>query len=517
MFKKNAWKDLSKQYKRMQKLHMKDLFAKDTNRAKKYTKDIDKFLFADFSKNIFDDKTFTSLINLAKQSNLEQKIKDMFDGKKINKTENRAVLHTALRNLDNKKIVVDGVDIMPEVNAVFDKMKTFVNKVHQEKKYKNIVNIGIGGSDLGPKMAVEALKSYHKDGMKAYFVSNIDGTNAAEVLKEIKAEETLFIVASKTFTTIETLTNAKTCRNWLVKKLGKDAVKDHFIALSTNADEVSKFGIDTNNMFEFWDFIGGRYSMLSAIGISIALMIGWDRFNQIREGAYIADKHFKTKKFEDNIAVLMAVISIWYNEYYGYSSQAVIPYDAYLQYLPAYLQQLDMESNGKYITNDNKVIKHQTAQALFGGVGTDVQHSFFQLMHQGTKPIPVDFIMPALSHNEIGDHHNILISNFLAQSEALMMGKKHENPHRCFVGNRPSNTFIFKKFGPKALGMIIALYEHKVFAQGIIWNIDSFDQWGVELGKELATKILPEVKGKGSAEHDASTTNLLKIFKSFRD
>ncbi len=483
MFKKNSWKTLSKQHKKMQKIHMKDLFANDASRAKKYTKNIDKFLFADFSKNIFDDKTFAELINLARQSNLEQKIKDMFEGKKINQTENRAVLHTALRNFDNKKIIVDGVDVMPEINAVFDKMKNFVNKTHKEKKY---------------------------------FISNIDGTNAHEVLKELNAEETLFIVASKTFTTIETLTNAKTCRNWLVKKLGKDAVKDHFIALSTNAKEVAKFGINTDNMFEFWDFIGGRYSMLSAIGISIALMIGWDRFNQIREGAYIADKHFKTKKFEDNIAVLMAVISIWYNEYYGYSTQAVIPYDAYLQYLPDYLQQLDMESNGKYITNDNKVIKHQTAQALFGGVGTDVQHSFFQLMHQGTKPIPVDFIMPALSHNEIGDHHNILIANFLAQSEALMMGKKHENPHRCFVGNRPSNTFIFKKFGPKALGMIVALYEHKVFTQGIIWNIDSYDQWGVELGKELATKILPEVKGDSIKEHDASTKNLLKIFRDFR-
>ncbi|MFI3240964.1 MAG: glucose-6-phosphate isomerase [Alphaproteobacteria bacterium] len=517
MFKKDAWKTVAKQAKKMQKTHMNDLFAEDKTRAKKYTKNIDKFLFADFSKNIFDAPTLDALIKLAEDAGLKQKIKDMFSGVKINQTENRAVLHTALRNLDNTPIFQDGVDIMPEINAVFAKMEKFVNKVHKEKKYKYIVNIGIGGSDLGPKMAVEALKSYHKDGMKAYFISNIDGTNAVETLKELNAEETLFIVASKTFTTIETLTNAKTCRKWLINKLGKNAVKDHFIALSTNAKEVEKFGIDTDNMFEFWDFIGGRYSMLSAIGISIALMIGWDKFNKIREGAHIVDKHFQTKKFEDNIPVLMALISIFYNEYFGFKSQAVIPYDAYLAYLPAYLQQLDMESNGKYITNDGKVIAHQTAQALFGGVGTDVQHSFFQMLHQGTTPIPTDFIMPAISHNEVGEHHKILISNFLAQSEALMKGRKSDVPHKCFLGNRPSNTFLFKKFGPKALGMTVALYEHKVFTQGVIWNIDSFDQWGVQLGKDLALDIYPEVCGNGIAkDHDSSTKNLLKTFIDFR-
>jgi glucose-6-phosphate isomerase len=540
--KSKAWRNLECVYRRFRDTQMRDLFASDRMRAEKYSLQLENML-VDYSKNRIDDNVMQALFGLARERGVEEKIKAMFSGEKINRTENRAVLHIALRHNDNTPIYVDGRDVMPQIHDVLDKMRDFSEAVrlgtftgYTGKKLTNIVNIGIGGSDLGPFMAVEALKPYWAKDIKCYFISNIDGTACAEVLNKLDPETTLFIVASKTFTTIETLTNAKTCRRWLVDALGEHAVSKHFVALSTNKAEVEKFGINPDNMFEFWDFVGGRYSMWSAIGLIIAIAVGYKNFAKMLEGAETMDKHFSTTDLEHNIPVILALIGIWYNNFYGIHRYAVIPYDQYLQYLPSYLQQLDMESNGKSVTLDNKLVNYATGPVLFGGAGTNVQHSFFQLLHQGTEIVPVDFIVPAISHNEIGNHQPILLSNILAQGEALMHGKTEEEvakelekagkskaeiarlkKYKSFSGNRPSNTIVFKKIDPYALGMLVAMYEHKVFTQGIIWNINSFDQFGVELGKQMALNILPEIEGTAfGVEHDSSTLGLINYIKKLR-
>ena len=537
-----SWGKLESLYRSFKKTQMKDLFAADENRADKYTLKLENLLL-DYSKNRIDDKVMSALFDLARERDVTGRIKAMFSGEKINKTENRAVLHTALRHQDNTPIYVDGKDVMPKIREVLGRIKNFSEAVrlgtftgYTGKKLTNIVNIGIGGSDLGPFMATEALRPYWAKDIKCYFISNIDGTACAEVLNKINPETTLFIVASKTFTTIETLTNAKTCRKWLVDALGEHAVSKHFIALSTNKEEVEKFGINPENMFEFWDFVGGRYSMWSAIGMIIAIAVGYENFERMLQGANAMDKHFANTDLEHNIPVILALIGIWYNNFYDIHRYCVVPYDQYLKYLPSYLQQLDMESNGKSISLDNKVVNYATGPALFGGAGTDVQHSFFQLLHQGTEIVPVDFIIPAISHNEIGNHHQILISNVLAQSEALMQGKteaeaalelekagksKEEiealKKYKSFSGNRPSNTIVVKKLDPYTLGMLVAMYEHKVYVQGVIWNVNSFDQFGVELGKKLALNILPEIEGTAfGVEHDSSTASLINYIKKIR-
>ncbi len=540
--KTRAWKKLERHYRWFKKTKMRDLFDKDPARAERYTLTLENMTY-DYSKNRINDKTMKYLFNLARECRLAEKIEAMFEGKRINVTENRPVLHTALRNRENTPVYVDGQNVMPEINAVLAHMRQFSDAVrfgtftgHTGKKLTNIVNIGIGGSDLGPVMATEALRKYWAKDIQCYFISNIDGTACAEVLNKVDPETTLFIVASKTFTTIETLTNAKTCRKWLVDALGEHAVAKHFVALSTNVKEVEKFGINKENMFEFWDFVGGRYSMWSAIGLSIAIAVGMDNFEKMLDGAYAMDRHFRQTPFEKNIPVILGLLGIWYNNFFNLKSYAVVPYDQYLQYVPSYLQQLDMESNGKFVSEDNDYVKYPTGPVLFGGAGTNVQHSFFQLIHQGTTIIPCDFIVPAISHNEIGDHHEILLANVLAQGEALMRGKtvkeaaeellkagkskeevKFLKKFKSFEGNRPSNTFIFKKIDPFALGMLIAMYEHKVFVQGVIWGIDSFDQMGVELGKQMALSILPELQGNAHGIcHDSSTKSLIKLIKKLR-
>ena len=545
MFGKNkskAWRQLESVYKHFRKTEMKDLFAQDKLRGERYSEQLDTML-VDYSKNRFDDNVLKALFELARERGLKEKIDDMFSGKKINATENRAVLHIALRNRGNTPIYVDGRDVMPKINATLEKMKDFSEAVrlgrftgYTGKKLTNIVNIGIGGSDLGPFMACEALRYYWAKDIKCWFISNIDGTGCAEVLNKIDPETTLFIVASKTFTTIETLTNARTCRKWLVDALGEHAVAKHFIALSTNKEEVEKFGINPDNMFEFWDFVGGRYSMWSAIGMIIAIAVGYKNFERMLEGAYAMDRHFAETELEHNIPVILALIGIWYNNFYGIHRHCVVPYDQYLQYLPAYLQQLDMESNGKSVTLDNKYVDYATGPVLFGGAGTNVQHSFFQLLHQGTEVVPIDLIVPAISHNEIGSHQQILLANVLAQGEALMRGKTEAETaeeleaagktqaeinrmkkFKSFSGNRPSTTIVLKKIDPYGLGMLVAMYEHKVYTQGVIWNVNSFDQFGVELGKKLALKILPELQGTAhNVEHDSSTSNLISHINKIR-
>lgn len=537
-----AWKKVKSEYKRFKKVHMRDLFEKDLARAQKYTLELDDLVF-DYSKNRFDDGVLQALLNLAKERQVELKRDAMFEGQKINSTENRAVLHVALRNKKENPMCVDGKNVMGDISAVLEKMKKFSEAVrygtfkgYTGKKLTNIVNIGIGGSDLGPMMVCEALKRYWQKDIRCYFISNIDGTAAVETLKNLDPETTLFIVASKTFTTIETLTNAKTCRKWLVDALGEHAVDKHFVALSTNTEKVTEFGINKENMFEFWDFVGGRYSVWSAIGLIVAIAIGFENFEKMLEGAYAMDEHFKTAPMDKNMPIIMALLGVWYNNFFKLHRYTVIPYDEYLQYLPAYLQQLDMESNGKSVDKDGCFVKYSTGPVVFGGAGTNVQHSFFQLLHQGTDIVPVDFIVPAISHNEVGNHHEILLSNVLAQGEALMRGKtifeaakelekagksKQEidflKKYKSFSGNRPSNTILLKKITPFALGQIIALYEHKVFVQGAIWNINSFDQMGVELGKALALNILPEIEGKVlHSPHDSSTASLIKKIKMFR-
>ena len=539
---KNDWNELSAHYANVKNVKMRDLFAQDEKRAEKFCLSLENMYF-DYSKNRITEETMSLLIKLAENSGLRQKIEDMFTGKKINITENRAVLHTALRNLSNTPVYVDDKDVMPQIDAVRQKMKRFSQAVrsgefcgYTGKKLTNIVNIGIGGSDLGPAMVCEALKKYWAKDINCYFISNVDGTACAEVLNKLDAESTLFIVASKTFTTIETLTNAKTCRDWLVGKLGEDAVSKHFVALSTNAKAVAEFGIDTDNMFEFWDFVGGRYSIWSAIGLIVAIAVGYDNFEQFLAGAQTMDKHFRNADFKDNIPVIMALLTVWYVNFFGYMSNCVVPYDEYLRSLPAYLQQLIMESNGKYVDVDGNIVKYQTSAVIFGGAGTNVQHSFFQMLHQGTQIVPLDFIIPANSHNALGKHHNILISNVLAQAEAMMKGKTpveaaeelaEENkspaeiarlvPYKTFEGNRPSNMIVFDCITPYNLGMLLAAYEHKTFVEGVVYNIDSFDQWGVELGKKLAKEILPELEGGKEKYHDSSTSNLIKLIKNLKE
>ena len=540
--KTKAWKKLESHYKHFRKVEMKDLFACDADRAKKFSVNLEA-MYVDYSKNRINDRTMKLLLNLARECDLENKIKAMFKGDKINVTERRPVLHIALRNRANTPIYVDGKNVMPQINEVLAKMKKFSDAVRfgefkgqTGKKLTNIVNIGIGGSDLGPVMAREALRKYWAKDINCYFISNIDGTACAEVLNKVDPETTLFIVASKTFTTIETLTNAKTCRKWLVDALGEHAVAKHFVALSTNTKEVEKFGINPENMFEFWDFVGGRYSMWSAIGLIIAIAVGFENFERMLEGAYAMDQHFYNTDFEHNIPVILGMLGIWYNNFFGLHRYAVIPYDQYLQYVPMYLQQLDMESNGKFVAMNGEYVKYATGPVLFGGAGTNVQHSFFQLIHQGTEIVPMDFVIPAISHNEIGEHHEILVANVLAQGEALMRGKtvkeaaaelkkagksreeiSYLKKFKSFEGNRPSNTIVFKKMDPYTLGMLIAMYEHKVFVQGVVWNVDSFDQYGVELGKQMALSILPELQGTASGiNHDGSTNSLIGLIKRLR-
>lgn len=540
--KTKAWKKLESHYKHFRKVEMKDLFACDADRAKKFSVNLEA-MYVDYSKNRINDRTMKLLLNLARECDLENKIKAMFKGDKINVTERRPVLHIALRNRANTPIYVDGKNVMPQINEVLAKMKKFSDAVRfgefkgqTGKKLTNIVNIGIGGSDLGPVMACEALRKYWAKDINCYFISNIDGTACAEVLNKVDPETTLFIVASKTFTTIETLTNARTCRKWLVDALGEHAVAKHFVALSTNTKEVEKFGINPENMFEFWDFVGGRYSMWSAIGLIIAIAVGFENFERMLEGAYAMDQHFYNTDFEHNIPVILGMLGIWYNNFFGLHRYVVIPYDQYLQYVPMYLQQLDMESNGKFVAMNGEYVKYATGPVLFGGAGTNVQHSFFQLIHQGTEIVPMDFVIPAISHNEIGEHHEILVANVLAQGEALMRGKtvkeaaaelkkagksreeiNYLKKFKSFEGNRPSNTIVFKKMDPYTLGMLIAMYEHKVFVQGVVWNVDSFDQYGVELGKQMALSILPELQGTASGiNHDGSTNSLIGLIKRLR-
>ena len=539
--KTRAWKKVAAHYKHFKDVEMRDLFDDDKKRAEKFTINLDN-LILDYSKNRISERTMKHLFRLAHDCHVEEMIQAMFRGDKINTTEKRAVLHVALRNRANTPIYVDGKDVMPQINEVLAKMRKFSEAVRlgqfkgqTGKKLTNIVNIGIGGSDLGPVMACEALRKYWAKDMSCFFISNIDGTACAEVLNKIDPETTLFIVSSKTFTTIETMTNARTCRKWLIDALGEFAVAKHFVAVSTNAKEVEKFGINTDNMFEFWDFVGGRYSMWSAVGLSIALAVGMENFEKMLDGANAMDLHFRHTSFDRNIPVILALLGVWYNNFFGFGSHCVVPYDQDLRYLPSYLQQLDMESNGKSVNENNKFVKYATGPVLFGGAGTDVQHSFFQLLHQGSRIVPLDLIVPAISHNEIGEHHEILVANALAQGEALMRGKtvaeaaaelskagksaaevSRLKRFKFFSGNRPTNTIVIKKVDPYTLGMLVAMYEHKVFVEGVIWNIDSFDQMGVELGKQMALSILPELQGHASGLHDSSTRNLISLIKKIR-
>ena len=522
---------------------MRTLFANDNKRFQQFSIRQDSLLL-DYSKNRINAETISLLIDLAQEMDLHDGIKQMFSGAFINETEGRAVLHTALRKQDKKPIMVDGKDIMPDISDVQAKMKQFADSFHagnvkgySGKPLTQIVNIGIGGSDLGPVMVTEALKPYWKDGIQTHFVSNVDGSHIAEVLKTVDVETTLFIIASKTFTTQETMTNARSARQWFLDKGGsEETIKDHFIALSTNAEGVQAFGIAPDNMFTFWDWVGGRYSLSSAIGMSIALTIGYDGFHELLKGMDSMDQHFRTAPLEENIPVLLALIGIWYNNFFGAESEAILPYDQYLHRFPAYFQQGNMESNGKAVDRHGDKVDYQTGPILWGEPGTNGQHAFYQLIHQGTKLIPCDFIATAQSHNPIADHHTKLLSNFFAQTEALMNGKSEAQvieeykakgiakkdyekivPYKVFSGNRPTNSILVRKLTPSALGQLIAMYEHKIFVQGYIWNIFSFDQWGVELGKQLAKKILPELEGDEEVvTHDSSTNGLINVYKEMR-
>ena len=523
---------------------MRDLFASDPKRFERFSIQFGDIL-VDYSKNRITAETVPLLLDLAREVGLKDWIEKMFKGEKINSTENRAVLHTALRNRTNTPIVVDGNDVMPEINRVLRQMRDFSENVRSGswkgftgQPITDIVNIGIGGSDLGPVMVTEALKHYGKLGLRVHFVSNVDGTHIAETLRDLNAATTLFVIASKTFTTQETLTNANTAKDWLLKDAkNQSAVAKHFVALSTNTNEVAKFGIDIKNMFEFWDWVGGRYSLWSAIGLSIALFIGMDNFEELLTGAHAMDNHFRYEPFEKNIPVILGMLGIWYNNFFDASTHAIIPYDQYLHRFAAYFQQGDMESNGKRVTKDGKAVDYSTGPIIWGEPGTNGQHAFFQLIHQGTRLIPADFLAPITSQNPIGEHHPILLSNFFAQTEALMKGKTEAEakaeleaagmkgdalhqllPHKVFPGNRPTNSILFKKLTPRTLGSLIAMYEHKIFVQGVIWNINSFDQWGVELGKQLAKKILPELNGSQPiATHDSSTNALINYYKKNRN
>ncbi|MEL0106878.1 MAG: glucose-6-phosphate isomerase [Rhodospirillales bacterium] len=533
------WQALQEHADTISKIHLRDMFQADANRFERFHH-VFGDMVVDFSKNRMTDETLALLTDLARDTGLEDMRVAMFAGEKINTTENRAVLHVALRNRANKSITVDGEDVMPAVNAVLAKMRTYAEAVRSGRqtglkgdRFTDVVNIGIGGSDLGPVMVCEALTPYRRDDLNVHFVSNVDASQITETLKDLNPAATLFIVASKTFTTQETLTNAQTARAWLIESLGEGAVGKHFAAISTNAEAVSAFGIDTENMFEFWDWVGGRFSLWSAIGLPIALAIGMDRFEEMLEGAHAMDEHFENTPLEKNIPVILALIGIWNANYLDAAAHAVLPYDQYLHRFPAYLQQAEMESNGKSVSREGAVLGLKTSPVVFGESGTNGQHAFYQLLHQGSRLVSADFIAPALSHNPMGDHHSILLSNFLAQPEALMKGRTDEEarealrdaglsgdsletllPHTVFAGNRPTTSILVKRIDPRTLGMLIALYEHKVFTQGVIWGINSFDQWGVELGKKLAQNILPELKDDaGSGEHDASTAGLIKHIK----
>jgi glucose-6-phosphate isomerase len=536
--KPSAWKALAAHYKAISKLHLRQLFADDPKRGQRMAIEA-VGLYLDYSKNRVTDETLNLLLQLAEQSGLRERIDAMFSGEKINITEKRAVLHVALRAPKDESIVVDGKNVVPEVHAVLDRMADFSNRVrggewkgHTGKRIRNVINIGIGGSDLGPVMAYEALKHYSEREMTFRFVSNVDGTDFAEAVQGLDPTETLFIVSSKTFTTLETMTNAGTARAWSVAGLGGDekSVAKHFVAVSTNAAEVSKFGIDTANMFGFWDWVGGRYSMDSAIGLSTMLAIGPDNFRAMLHGFHQVDEHFRTAPFEANLPVLMGLLGLWYNDFFGAQTVAVLPYEQYLKRFPAYLQQLTMESNGKHVTLKGKPVKHDTGPIYWGEPGTNGQHSFYQLIHQGTRLIPCDFIAFTKTLNPLGRHHDMLLANVFAQTEALAFGKTPEQvraegtpdwlvPHRVFEGNRPSNTILAERLTPEVLGKLVALYEHSVFTQGVIWNIDSFDQWGVELGKVLAQRIIPELEGSTEPmlNHDGSTNALIRRYRKLKE
>ncbi len=540
-----AWFVLQKHYEEeMNRRHMRDLFASDPDRFKKFSITLGEILF-DYSKNIINEKTLKLLLQLAEDCNVKQAIAEQFAGALINETENRAVLHTALRSFDPTPILVDAVDIKHGIQKVRAQMEAFCAAIHSGshtgytgKKIKYIVNIGIGGSDLGPVMVTEALKPYWVEGIQTYFVSNVDGTHIAETLKKVTPDETLFLIASKTFTTQETMTNAQTARDWFLQHAtDQKHIALHFAALSTNEKAVTAFGIDPKNMFEFWDWVGGRYSLWSAIGLSIALTIGYNNFEALLKGAEATDKHVASTPFDKNISVLMALIGIWYTNFFGAQSEAILPYDQYMHRFAAYFQQGNMESNGKSIDRSGNPVNYATGPVIWGEPGTNGQHAFYQLIHQGTLLIPSDFIAPANSHNAIGDHHVKLLSNFFAQTEALLNGKsenevmvefmktsmdekdvKRLTPYKVFEGNKPTNSFLIKEINPFNLGSLIALYEHKIFVQGVIWNVFSFDQWGVELGKQLANKVLPELENNDTiSSHDASTNGLINAYKAFRN
>jgi glucose-6-phosphate isomerase len=530
---RQAWKALQAHFEQMGTKHLREFFAGDSGRGDRLTAEAEG-IFLDYSKNRVSDETLKLLLGLAEECGLREKIDAMFRGDKINITENRAVLHVALRAPKGEKIVVDGEDVVPGVHAVLDKMSGFADRVrsgawkgHTGKRIKNVINIGIGGSDLGPVMAYEALKHYSQRDMTFRFVSNVDGTDFAEAVQDLNAEETLFLVASKTFTTLETMTNAHTARDWALAKLGDEkAVAKHFVAISTNAKEVAKFGIDTENMFGFWDWVGGRYSMDSAIGLSTMIAIGPDNFRAMLAGFHAMDVHFKTTPFEKNLPVLMGLLTLWYTDFFDAQTVAVLPYEQYLKRFPAYLQQLTMESNGKHVTLAGTTVNYVTGPIYWGEPGTNGQHSFYQLIHQGTRLIPCDFIGFEKTLNPLGRHHDMLMANVFAQAEALAFGKTAEQvkaegtpdwlvPHRVFEGNRPSNVILADKLTPEVLGKLVALYEHSVFTQGAIWNIDSFDQWGVELGKVLAQKIIGELESDSEPQlaHDSSTTSLIRRYR----
>lgn len=538
-----AWQLLNEHYAEMKSVKMRSLFASDSERFSRMSIEMGDILF-DYSKNILTSKTIQLLLQLAHDCQLPSGIEAMFNGDIINQTEHRSVLHTALRNFSKQPVFAEGEDVMPAVKKVLRKMKAFQEAVHggehrgyTDKRIKYIVNIGIGGSDLGPYMVTEALKPYWHEDIQAYFVSNVDGTHLAEVLKKVKPERTLFLIASKTFTTQETMTNAHTARNWfLAKAKDEKHIAKHFVALSTNEKEVVKFGIDKKNMFEFWDWVGGRYSLWSAIGLSIVLTIGYKNFEQLLRGAHYTDNHFRTTPFDQNIPVLMGLTGLWYTNFFGSQTEAILPYDQYMHRFAAYFQQGNMESNGKSIDRNGERVEYATGPVIWGEPGTNGQHAFYQLIHQGNLLIPCDFIAPAQTHNPVGDHHLKLLSNFFAQTEALMNGKTEEEaqkelakqglsveqiskllPYKMFAGNQPTNSFLIKKITPFTLGQLIALYEHKIFVQGVIWNIFSFDQWGVELGKQLANKILPELEQDDTINsHDSSTNGLVNAYKKMR-
>ncbi|NOI68309.1 glucose-6-phosphate isomerase [Vibrio sp. 99-8-1] len=538
-----AWKALTEHFESAQDMDLKTLFAKDEARFENFSTQFGSDILVDYSKNLVDQETMDKLFALANETELKAAIDAMFSGEAINQTEGRAVLHTALRNRSNTPVIVDGQDVMPAVNAVLEKIKLFTERVisgdwkgYTGKAITDVVNIGIGGSDLGPYMVTEALAPY-KNHLNMHFVSNVDGTHIVETLKKVNPETTLFLIASKTFTTQETMTNAHSARDWFLAEAGDEAhVAKHFAALSTNAKSVSEFGIDTDNMFEFWDWVGGRYSLWSAIGLSIALCVGYDNYIELLDGAHEMDKHFSETELESNVPVILAVIGLWYNNFHGAESEAILPYDQYMHRFAAYFQQGNMESNGKCVDRNGVEVDYQTGPIIWGEPGTNGQHAFYQLIHQGTKLIPCDFIAPALSHNPASDHHQKLMSNFFAQTEALAFGKTKQQveaefaaagksleevkelvPFKVFEGNRPTNSILVKKITPRVLGNLVAMYEHKIFVQGVIWNIFSFDQWGVELGKQLANQILPELTDESPVDsHDSSTNGLINAFKVFK-